>query len=129
VGRGEAWAFRLLDSALTVRDAEGWLLHDRFVLEAASPLAPSALGAAEGRPYWATVAVVADDTEAFRRAVAERFPAGGDLTVAAGALPRRGVLVRCLAPSAPLLLGAIDTLWAAARRDVLGLPPLGLRKP
>ena len=32
VARGEAWRFALLDSALTVRDARGLLLHDRFVL-------------------------------------------------------------------------------------------------
>ena len=32
VARGEAWRFARLDSALTVRDARGLLLHDRFVL-------------------------------------------------------------------------------------------------
>ena len=129
VGRGEAWAFRLLDSAITIRDAKGWLLRDRFVLEAGASLDPRALGAAEGRPYWASLVVVADDVEAFRRAVAARFPPGGDLAIAAGVLPRRGALVRCLAPSAPLLLDAIDVLWVAARREVLALPPLALRKP
>ena len=129
VGRGEAWAFRLLDSAITVRDAKGWLLRDRFVLEAGASLDPRALGAAEGRPYWASLVVVADDVEAFRRAVAARFPPGGDLAIAAGVLPRRGAMVRCLAPSAPLLLDALDALWATARREVLGLPPLALRKP
>ena len=129
VGRGEAWAFRLLDSAITVRDAKGWLLRDRFVLEAGGSLDPRGLGAAEGRPYWASLVVVADDVEAFRRDVAARFPAGGDVTVATGSLPRRGALVRCLAPSAPRLLDALDALWATARREILALPPLALRKP
>jgi urease accessory protein len=128
VGRREAWAFRLLDSAITVRDAKGWLLHDRFVLEGAGPLDPRRLGAAEHRPYFASLVVVADDVEAFRRGIAARFPACGEVAVAAGSLPRRGALVRCLAPSAPALLDAIDALWAVARREVLGLPPLGLRK-
>jgi len=58
VGRGEAWAFRLLDSAITLRDAKGWLLRDRFVLEGGGVLDPRALGAAEGRPYFATLVVV-----------------------------------------------------------------------
>jgi urease accessory protein len=129
VGRGETWAFRLLDSAITVRDTKGWLLRDRFVLEGEGTLDPRALGAAEGHPYFATLVVVADDVEAFRREVAARFPSGGDIAVAAASLPRRGVLVRCLAPSAPLLLDALDALWAAARREILALPPLLLRKP
>ena len=128
VGRGEAWAFRLLDSAIVLRDAKGWLLRDRFVLEAASSLDPRGLGAAEHRPYFASLVVVTDDVEAFRRAVAARFPAGGEVAVAAGSLPRRGALVRCLAPSAPALLDAVAALWATARRAVVGLPPLALRK-
>ena len=129
VGRGEAWTFRLLDSAITVRDAKGWLLSDRFVLEADGALDPRALGAAGGQPYFASMVVVADDVDAFRREVAARFPPDGDVAVAAGALPRRGTLVRCLAPSAPRLLDALDALWAAVRRHVLALPPLALRKP
>lgn len=129
VGRGEAWAFRLLESAITVRDAKGWLLRDRFVLDGDGPLDPRALGAAERRPYWASLVVIADDVDAFVRGVAARFTEGGDVAVAAGALPRRGALVRCLAPNAPLLLDALDTLWAAARRQVLDLSPLALRKP
>jgi urease accessory protein len=129
VGRGEAWAFRRLDSAVTVRDAKGWLLRDRFVLADGDGLAPGGLGAAEGRPYFASVVVVADDVDGFRREVGARFPAGGEVAAAAGSLPRRGALVRCLAPSAPALLDALETLWAAARRHVLGLPPLPLRKP
>jgi len=37
VARGEAWRFALLDSALSVRDARGWLLHDRLRLRTARP--------------------------------------------------------------------------------------------
>lgn len=129
VGRGESWQFRLLDSAITIRDAKGWVLRDRFVLAGEGALDPRQLGAAEQRPYFASLVVVADDVEDFRRGVAARFPAGGDVMAAAGALPRRGALVRCLAPSAPALLDALDELWAAARRHIVALPPLPLRKP
>ena len=129
VGRGEAWSFRLLDSALVLHDAKGWLLRDRFVLGGPGPLNPDRLGATDGHAYFASLVVVADDVEGFRREVTQRFPAGGDVVAAAGVLPRRGAIVRCLAPSAPALLGALDVLWAAARRHILGLPPLALRKP
>ena len=128
VGRGERWAFRLLDSAIVLRDAKGWLLRDRFVLDGSGSLNPEGLGVTEGRPYFASLVVVADDVEGFRREVAARFPAGAVVIAAAGRLPRRGALVRCLAPSAPALLTALDVLWAAARRHGLGLPPLSLRK-
>jgi urease accessory protein len=129
VGRGEAWAFHLLESAVTVRDAKGWLLRDRFVLACDGALDPRQLGAAEGCAYFASLVVIAEDVDAFRRGVTARFPPGGEVLAAAGSLPRRGALVRCLAPSAPALLGALDALWAAARRDVLALPALALRKP
>src|SRR5438552_1917736 len=54
---------------------------------------------------------------------------GDDAEVGAGLLPRRGALVRCLAADAPALARTLDGVWAAARRRVLGRPPLALRKP
>lgn len=128
VGQGEAWAFRLLDSAITVRDAKGWLLLDRFRLQAGGPFDPRRIGASHGRPYFASVVVVAEDVASFRRAVDARFSGHQAVAVAAGMLPRRGALVRCLAASASALLDTVDAVWALARQEVLGLPPLALRK-
>jgi urease accessory protein len=126
VARGEAWRFALLDAALRVRDARGWLLHDRLVLREGTP--GPGLGFAEGRPYLATVAVIADAGLAgFVDDVSAL--ADDDTEVGAGLLPRRGVLVRCLAADAPALARALDGVWATARRRVLGLTPLALRKP
>jgi urease accessory protein len=126
VARGEAWRFALLDSALSVRDARGWLLHDRLVLRDGAP--GPGLGLAEDRPYVASVAVIADaGLAAFVDDVAAS--GGADAEVGAGLLPRRGALVRCLAADAPALARVLDAVWAAARRRVLGLPPLALRKP
>ncbi len=78
MARGEAWRFALLDSALTVRDTRGWLLHDRFVLRGGGDW--DRLGRAEGRPYFATIVLVADT--------------GLDALIAdlPGALPDRGRL-------------------------------------
>lgn len=126
IARGEAWRFALLDSALSVRDASGWLLQDRVRLCDGAP--GPGLGLAEDRPYVATAALIAD------AGVAEFVDdvvalAADDAEVGAAALPRRGALVRCLAADAPALARVLGAVWAAARRRALGLTPLALRKP
>ena len=126
VARGELWRFALLDSALSIRDARGFLLHDRLVLRDGAP--GSGLGVAEDRPYFATLAVITDAAVgAFIDDVSAL--ASGDVDVGAACLARRGALVRCLAANAPALARTLDAVWASARRRTLGLPPLALRKP
>jgi len=128
VARGEAWRFALLDSTLSVRDAGGWLLHDRLVLREGAP--GPGLGLAEDRPYVVTVVVIADvGLAAFADDVAALDDGDDDIDVGAALLPRRGALVRCLAADAPALVRTVDAVWAFARRRVLGLPALALRKP
>jgi urease accessory protein len=125
VARGEAWRFALLDSALTIRDRRGLLLHDRFILRDGGP---RGLGVTEDRPYFATVVVIGDAGVA---AFAERVATRGDdvgIELGAGLLARRGAVVRCLARDAPALVSAVHAVWTAARVEVLGLPPLMLRK-
>jgi len=127
VARGEAWRFALLDSTLTVRDGRGLVLHDRLVLRGDEGW--RGLGLAEGRPYFATVVVLADTgLDDFVAGVPGALAATEGAAAAAARLPRRGALVRCLAADAPALAGALETLWALARRRLLGLPPLALRK-
>ena len=132
VAAGEAWRFARLESAISVRDHGGWLLHDRFVLQspaAHDDLALDGLGFAESRPYFASIVIVgAFDRERF--AVEAEKLGATDIATAVGVaiLPRRGVLVRCLAPTAPALLDTIAGCWRLARRALLGLPPLALRK-
>jgi urease accessory protein len=125
VAREEAWRFAYLDGALSVRDERGWLFHDRFVLHDGP--AAGGLGGGEGCPYFATiVAVGARDPAALVAAVAAVDAVGG-ARAAAAPLPRRGVVARVLAPTAPALIACVDAVWAAARRVVLGLGPLALR--
>lgn len=127
VARGEAWRFACLDSAVVVRDATGTLLHDRFVLHGGDAWA--GLGLAEGRPYFATVVVVADaGLDAFLGRLPAAVAGVPDATAAAARLPRRGALVRCLAASAPALTDTLGRVWGLARRVLLGRPPLDLRK-
>jgi urease accessory protein len=131
VERGEAWRFARLESALSIRDARGWRCLDRFALDGSGAARWAGAGVTAGHPYFATVLVAADDLRALEAFAAE----AGDLlggrrgvSAAAGALPRGGVIVRVLACAAPALLGALDATWALARRHVLGLPALALRR-
>ena len=127
VARGEAWHFARLDSALTVRDAHGLLLHDRFVLRGGADW--PGLGLAEGRPYFATIVLVADTgLESFIADLPGALPAGLAAAVGVARLPRRGALVRCLATDAPALSTALARVWTLARARLLDLPPLRLRK-
>lgn len=132
IGRGEAWQFTLLDSVVSVQDRRGWLLHDRLALRGPMTGADTAwdgLGHAESHPYFATIAIIgAFDRERFTADV-QRQCAGAEAgLVGVATLARGGLLMRCLAPSAPELIAAIETCWGLGRRALLGLPPLALRK-
>jgi len=132
VGRGEAWQFALLDSAVSVRDGKGWLLHDRLALRGlmtGQDTAWDGLGCAESHPYFATVAIVGQfDRERFAGDLGRQCAGVDRGRIGVAMLPRRGVLIRCLAPSAPELLDTIEACRGLGRRALLGLPPLALRK-
>jgi urease accessory protein len=126
VGRGEAWRFDRLESALLIKDAGGWLLRDRFVLRG-DPVW-GGLGGTERHPYFATVALIGVVADArFESEVAELANGRPDVRIGGEALPRGGYLIRCLALDAPALTEAVEGTWAAARR-LLGATPLALRK-
>jgi urease accessory protein len=123
VARGEVWRFALLESALRIRDAEGWLLIDRFVLTGDARW--SGLGGTEQAPYFATVAIVGDlDIDALSGAIGREV----GTSVAVGRLARRGAVLRCLAADAPALARTIEIVWGLARRALHGLAPPALRK-
>jgi urease accessory protein len=132
VAVGEAWRFALLESAISIRDPGGWLLHDRFVLRRPAlkdDPAFDGLGFTESRPYFASIAVVGVfDRDRFAADVQSLGGDGDATSLGVAALPRRGALVRCLAASAPALLDAVEGCWRLARAALLGLPPLALRK-
>ena len=118
---------RHLESVVSIRDAAGWLFHDRFVLRGGGGY--DGLGFTESQPYFATFVVIADGATAeFARFATAAGEAAG-ATVAAAKLPRRGAVVRVLAAGAPALLAALDAVWTLARRRLLGVPALALRKP
>lgn len=127
VARGETWRFAMLDSAITIRDERGLLFHDRFVL--GGDRCWAGLGFAEHHPYFATVVVIGPaDFSALARAVTADPASGADVAVGVGALARSGVVARVLAANAPALLDTLDRVWRLARRTLLGLAPLALRK-
>lgn len=127
VARGEQFRFRSLESTLSVTDDDGWLLHDRFVLTGDAGW--TGLGFCEGAAYLATVAVVTPaPVAAVARAAAEALADVAGMRGGVGVLPRRGILVRCLADTAPALGDAVRAVWDAARVTALGAAPLDLRK-
>ena len=127
IARGEAWQFEWLESRLSVTDAAGPIVHDRFVLDGGTGAAR--LGCAESHPYWASIVVIGDvDHDPLVDDLDRRAADVTGAMIATARLSRRGVVVRCLAADAPALTDALDALWAGARA-ALGLPPLPLRKP
>lgn len=126
VARDEAWSFAELSSALAIRDGAGWVFLDRFLLSGDARWA--GLGLAEGHPYFATVVVVGDDAVGLGPEVATALGPRDDVAVAVAPLARRGVVVRCLARTAPGLTEVIEAVWTLARRRLLGVPPPALRK-
>lgn len=127
VARGEAWRFALLESAITVREGPRWILHDRFVL---GPDGSGAgIGSSDGCAYFgAFVALGPGDMASLAREVAGALVQDG-VKGGAAAGPRGGVVARILATGAPAFVAALDRMWAVARRALLDLPPLALRKP
>jgi urease accessory protein len=132
VGRGEAWQFALVDSAVSVRDGRGWLLHDRLALRGpmtGKDTAWDGLGYTEAHPYFATITIVGRfDRERLADELGRRWPRVDAGRIGVAVLARRGLLIRCLAPTAPELLDTIEACWGLGRRALLGLPPLALRK-
>jgi len=133
IALGEAWRFALLESAISIRDRCGWLLHDRFVLRGrageADPMF-AGLGFAESHPYFASIAVIgAFDARRFAADVQQGIGADAPgARLGAAVLPRGGALVRCLARTAPALVEAVEGCWNLARAALLARPPLALRK-
>lgn len=133
--RGERWRFHELDLGTEVRDGGGLLLKERVVLQPETdPNARSGwerLGAAEGMAYVAMLAALAPARLHWNDLAEELRAAGdaiGDTRCGVTPLGRGGLVARVLAPSAPALRRSLDTLWSHARRSLLGLPPLVLRK-
>jgi urease accessory protein len=127
VAAGERWRFSHLESALTIVDDRGWLLHDRFALAGGEPR--DGLGFTEGALYFASIAVVTPGPVDLAAAAAEEALRGaGGMRGGVGRLPRRGILVRCLADDAPALERGVRAVWSAVRALVSGATPVDLRK-
>jgi len=130
VARGEAWLFDLMDSGVTVRDAEGLVFKDRLVLEGACGWGE--LGAAEGLAYVATFLCVAPAeprlTDLVQGLAEDIARPEGEARAGITPLARGGVLVRILAGSAPAMQRTIAQAWASCRSRLWGLPPKALRK-
>ena len=106
------------------------LLLDRAVVRSGHPL--ESLGGAEGFDYVATVVLAAPSRDDWSDLAAELSAVIEtqclEVRFGATALARGGLLARLLCPTAPILHEAIAALWSVARRRLLGLGPIALRK-
>jgi urease accessory protein len=130
VARGETWRFASLTNHVRVL-VDGAPIHvDRTVLAPARRTL-DALGGSEGAGYVASWIVAGEGDRPWGRLADDWGDAASavpGVSAAGSALRACGAIVRVLAPSAYGLLEAYHSLWDAARRDLLGLPPLDLRK-
>ncbi len=117
---GERWRFRRLESALT--GARSPRRGRARPLRAGRSRGPPRRHRGRGLLRHAVVVAgrgldaLAEEVPAWRPPPPASWAAGGRLD--AGAL-----VVRCLAPSAPVLLDALGRLWDATRKLVVGAPP------
>jgi urease accessory protein len=130
VAHGERWNFQEVDSKIEIFLSAKRIFLNRTRIHPAQ-LDPQRLGFAEGFDYVATLIVVADEFDRWKETLAEINAELGNLrNVHGGAspLPQSGCVVKLLARSAADLMSAQAALWGQARRIVLGLSPLDLRK-
>jgi urease accessory protein len=130
LARGERWVFREIESRIAVTAEGRPLFVDRLRLDPARATFQG-LGGMEGFGYLGTLGLFArgfGPWEDLARALEERLGEWPAVRGGATALPRDGCLVRFLAPSAYDLTEAARGLWTLARRLLLGLPPVDLRK-
>jgi len=127
VARDEAWRFARLENIITVREGSRWILHDRFLLDPEGPW--TGVGCSDGCAYFGALVVIGEvAATGLARAVTSALTRD-DVKGAAAPGPRGGLVARVLAASAPAFMAALDTMWGLARRALLDLPPLALRKP
>jgi urease accessory protein len=130
LARGERWRFAEMDNRIAVSSLGQPLFLDRMRLDPSSQTL-TALGAMESFGYLATVCLFADgveDWESIVRSLQEELFKSPSIRGAASPLSRGGCVVRLMAHSAPDLTQAVRNIWTLARRLLLGLPAVDLRK-
>jgi urease accessory protein len=130
LARGERWDFRELVNRMTITREGRPLFLERTRLDAGKQRF-AGLGGMEGFGYVATLGCFGDgveDWEHMARSLDEQLKGIGSVLGGVSPISRSGVIVRFLAPSASDLTEATRSLWALARRLLLGLPAVDMRK-
>ncbi len=130
LAHGERWQFREIDSVTEVRMGNSVLYRNRTWI-VPSVTDPQRLGIMQDFNYMASLGVFSDRSHDWKSIVADFnhcLAAMPSIWGGASLLSCRGCVVRFLTKSAADLNAAFLTLWAAARRRVLELPPFDQRK-
>jgi len=128
--RGERWAFASMATEVEVRCGGRPLLLERARLEGERPNL-SGRGGLDGLSYVATLLVLEPCRTDWEGVAGELGAVVGPASPwlgGASPLPWGGCLVRVLTPSAHALVDAREALWHRARRLLLGLEGLDLRR-
>jgi urease accessory protein len=131
LARGERWTFREIVSQVTVTCQGRPIFLDRIRLVPKATPGLSGLGGMEDFGYFATLALLTGDPsnqEIIARPIERELKGLSGVHHGISLLSRGGCLIRLLAASAYNLQDAMRALWTQARRLLLGLPPLDLRK-
>ncbi len=130
LAREERWEFRELVNRTTVMRHGRPLFLDRTRLEPGGRT-PAGLGGMEGFGYFATLGCFADGVDRWEdaaRSLGEQLKGIGSVLGGVSPVSGGGLVIRFLAPSASNLTEATRGLWTLARRLLLGLPAVDLRK-
>lgn len=126
----EHWNFRDLDLLTEITLCGQLVFLNRLKIDPAKDH-PHWIGAMNNFAYAASLTIVDDHPQEWPQilgGVRQELDLRSDIYGAASLLPRAGLSVRLLAKSAIALSAATRQLWTAARRLVLKLPALELRK-
>jgi len=132
IARGERWKFMSFDNEVRVSTSSGASVLERYSLSANSAMGGIEL--AEGWDYVASLFVLneAVDDEVWKQLEEKILPILGDRQgrVLGGVSEPavRGRVVKLLAKSAPDLNAIFESIWAAARALLWGLPFPALRR-
>ena len=138
LARGERWRFSMIESSIKIMAESAPCFIDRMrlapeLLRADLPAAAAqagGLGGTEGFGYIATFVAVArraTDWDALSDALYSELQGLPTLS-GVSALTRHGLVVRLLAKTADDLHRTIHQLWNVTRGQLLGFPPVDLRK-
>jgi urease accessory protein len=132
IARGERWGFTSLENRIRITTASGASVGEHYVLMPVDN--SSGIGLAKDWDYVASLFMIGEGVEAgvwttLEPTLAEILEMSQGQVLGGVSRPAvPGLVVKLVARSAPAMTTMLNTLWAAVRKELWGLPVLNLRK-